>query len=251
MNATEAGAPRRKIAWKRPGGNKQRFAVRWKLRAASPALLLLSAGVALAAIRQVQGRPVYFAGEKPFFVHSATFAYQQYPKDLWADLLVNLKSMGFNTVRLPVPQPQNENASRDLPQVLRLARQLGFRIWFSGGGSAADPESAAAARGVSVLGGLDGGSVRWFPAAGNAPPSKRLLTLADVIAVRRLLPRPPQMPVVAAFDAGWSSGGDVQARPSDSSNYLLATRELLADGVKALNCSAVLEELSGGREAAV
>jgi hypothetical protein len=251
MNATEAGAPRRKIAWKRPGGNKQRLAVWWKLRAASPALLLLSAGVALAAIRQVQGRPVYFAGEKPFFVHSATFAYQQYPKDLWPDLLVNLKNMGFNTIQLPVPQPQDENANRNLPQVLRLARQLGFRIWFSGGGSAADSESTAAVGGVSVLGGLDAGSLRWFPAAGNAPPSKRLLTLTDVIAVRHLLPRPPRMPVVAAFDAGWSSSGDVQARPSDSSNYLLATRELLADGVKALNCSAVLEELSAGREAAV
>jgi|GEM_PF-876650 len=252
MKASEAGPPGRRIAWKRRGRNRQAFAARWKLRAVSPALLLISAGVALCAIRQVQGRPVYFAGEKPFFVHSATFAYQKYPKDLWADLLVKLKSMGFNTIQLPASQPQNENASGDLPQVLLLARRLGFRIWFSEGGSAADSEIPPPVRGVAVLDGLDAGSLRWFPAVGDAPPSRRLLTLADVISVRRLLPRPPQMPVVAAFDAGWSTGGDVQARPSDSSNYLLATRELLAEGVKALNCSAVLEELSTGEwEAAV
>ena len=212
------------------------------------------------AVRQVEGRPVYFAGDKPFFVYSATFAYEQYPRDLWPGHMVRLKRMGFNTLQVPV---RSDGSTSDLQEVLRLGRQLGFRIWLDrsamvAAGAAAAPSDSASgdelpfARGGAVLDGLDGKPAAWFPAPEAAPASKRLLYPADFASLRRLIPKPPQLPVVTAHDAGWSAGEDVRARPADPSNYLLAMRELLATGVKALNCSAVLEEQgTAAREAAI
>ena len=155
------------------------------------------------------------AAEKPVFVYSATFDYRDLPRDLWADRLVRLKSMGFNAVQAPGAE------DRDRFELLRLARQLGLQVF-------EDPEGKA---------------VSWFP----AEPKGRLLAPADFTTLRRLHPA-----IVSPFDAGWTAADDVRARPSDASNYLLATRELLAAGVKALNCTAVIEgRTPGEREAAL
>ncbi|MBI3694969.1 MAG: DUF1926 domain-containing protein [Acidobacteria bacterium] len=155
------------------------------------------------------------SADRPVFLYSATFDYRDLPKDLWADRLVQLKSMGFNAVQAVGEQ------GRDRLELLRLTRQLGLQVF-------EDPEGKA---------------VPWFP----AEPKGRLLAPADFTAVRRLHPV-----LISPFDAGWTAGDDIRARPSDPSNYLLATRELLAAGVKALNCVAVIEGRSlGEREAAL
>ncbi len=202
------------------------------------------------------------AGKTPF-VYSATFPYQDVPKDLWPERLVRLKGMGFNTVQIPLPDGRGSvsgsgsasgsearPAGSGLLDLLRLARQLGLHVWLDGGELTPELQPFAASRGGPILDDLPGGRLSWFPAEET---QRRLLLPADFTALRRRLPKqgkPP--PWIWAFDAGWTAGSDVRARPSDPSNYLLASRELLAAGVKGLNCSAVVEERTpSGREAAL
>ncbi|HYM10455.1 MAG TPA: hypothetical protein VEU62_06975 [Bryobacterales bacterium] len=201
----------------------------------------LRVAAALASVLLVAAAAV--AAEKPFFVYSATFPYQDLPRDLWAERLAQLKAMGFNTVQVPPVLAGKDGGEGDPPLigVLRLARQLGLRVWMDGG-EWPEMERFAASRGGPLLDDRKGRRLTWFPAEEKAAAQKQLLYLADFAAVRRLALRPGKLPaIVPAFDAGWTAGDDVQARPSDPSNYLLAARELLADGVKALNCWAVVE----------
>ncbi len=79
------------------------------------ALWLAGAGASL-------GSPAGAA--EPGLVFSATFAYQDYPKDLWRARLARLKALGFNAVEVPPA----DHANPDRAEALRLARQAGLRI---------------------------------------------------------------------------------------------------------------------------
>ena len=219
---------------------------------AVPALVACCfAWTAPAAVRQQEGRAIYLVDDKPFFVDSATFAYYDYPKDLWVARLVRLKSMGFNTVQVPRPS----GSGVDLPEVLRLARQLGLRVWLEGHATAPELQPFWSSRGGPILEDLAGIHAPWFPALDGASASRRLLHAADLASLQQLIRKQSARgrfpPLVSAFDAGWSAVEEGPLRPSDPSNYLLATRELLAAGAKALNCSAVAEtSRSSGAKAA-
>lgn len=177
------------------------------------------------------------AGE-PSFVYSATFAYQDHPKDLWPARLAQLKAMGFNAVQIP---PSHDS---DLPELLRLARQMGLRVWVERGSPGPELEPYLGSRGGPILDDLSGKIARWFPSE-----ERRFLYASDFASLRRLLQKEA---VVSSLDAGWPAGDDLRARPSDPSNYLFAFREAMAAGAKAVNCSAVVEgRTPADREAAL
>ncbi|MBI3665208.1 MAG: beta-galactosidase [Acidobacteria bacterium] len=209
-------------------------------------------GAIAAAVRREEGRAVYLVDDKPFFVYSATFVYYDYPKDLWPARLVRLKGMGFNTVQIPPRRedPPGEAGDRDLIDLLRLARRLGLRVWLDGETAAPELQAFWSSRGGPILEDLAGIHASWFPPVGSSPAIPRLLGPADLVSLQQLIKRQAARgrfpPLVSAFDAGWPAGEEGRLRPSDASNYLLATRLLLADGAKVLNCAAVLEGLSAG-----
>jgi len=220
--------------------------------------ILFASAPARAGVRQIEGRPVYFSGDKPFFVYSATFAYSEYPKDLWPAQMVRLKRMGFNTLQVPVAAGKPS----DLAEVLRLAKQLGFRVWLGNGaasghtsGESSETASSVArisGEGAAILDGIAPSFPKWFPAPEGAALPKRSLFPADFSGLSKLLPKSPGILMLSDFDAGWTAGDDVRARRSEPGNFLLAMRELLVSGVKGFNCSAVLEPQGPSRrEAAI
>ena len=190
------------------------------------ALLTLLAAAAFAAIvRQPDGRPIYVLDGKPFFVYSATFTYWDYPQDLWPELLVRLKRLGFNTIQIPAPPA----AGSGLGEVLRLARRLGLRVWIENAIEGPEIEPFRGARGGPILDDLGGHSAAWFPAEAAAASQRRFLYAADFTALRRLLERQSTRrdfpALLSSFDAGWPATGDLHPRPSEPSNHLLAFRE--------------------------
>src|SRR5437868_2827459 len=90
-------------------------------------------------IRVVNTYPEYWVDGKPFVTHSSAFFYHRLPRDLWAQELEHLKSMGVNAIDIyPLwnwQQPQENaldldghtNPRRDLKYLLRLIDQIGFK----------------------------------------------------------------------------------------------------------------------------
>src|ERR1051326_3366903 len=154
--------------------------------------ILFASAPARAGVRQIEGRPVYFSGDKPFFVYSATFAYSEYPKDLWPAQMVRLKRMGFNTLQVPVAAGKPS----DLAEVLRLAKQLGFRVWLGNGaasghtsGESSETASSVArisGEGAAILDGIAPSFPKWFPAPEGAALPKRSLFPADFSGLSKL-----------------------------------------------------------------
>jgi hypothetical protein len=79
------------------------------------------------------------------FLYSATFAYQEYPKDLWPEELVRLKAIGFNTLRVAPGSPA------DVVELARLARRLGLQVWVEPAAPAPELEPFRPARGGPLL----------------------------------------------------------------------------------------------------
>src|SRR5262245_26316649 len=88
------------------------------------------------------------AAEKPFFIYSATFAFYDYPRDLWPAHLVRLKGMGFNTIFVPL---SSDGETLRLIEAVRLARQLGLRVWLSTEAPPPELEPFTASRGGPIL----------------------------------------------------------------------------------------------------
>ncbi len=209
-----------------------------------PALLLILAlaqAALFAAVREQDGRPVYFLDGKPFFVYSATFTYWDYPPDLWPDLLVRLKGLGFNTLQIPAAPA----GGTGLLELLRLVRRLNLHVWIEDASDAPELEPFRGARGGPILDDLTGHAATWFPAEDATAGQQRFLHATDFTSLRRLLEgqskRRDFPPLLSAFDAGWPAAGDLHPRPSEPSNHLLAFRETLLAGAKVLNCPALVE----------
>ena len=91
-------------------------------------------------IVQRDGDSVFEVDGKPFFMYGAAFFYERLPRDMWADSMTQLKSLGINTLDLYVPWNWHELADgdfdftgrtsprRDLDEVLRLAAEMHFEI---------------------------------------------------------------------------------------------------------------------------
>jgi len=89
---------------------------------------------------QRDGYPVFTVDGKPFFPYGAAFFYERLPRDMWRDSMVRLRELGINTLDLYVPWNWHElrdgdfdfngrtNPRRDLDRLMRLARELGFKI---------------------------------------------------------------------------------------------------------------------------
>ena len=77
---------------------------------------------------------------KPFFVYGAAFFYERLPRERWRPAMLALRDLGINTLDLYVPWNWHElsdgdfdfegrtSPRRDLHEVLRLARDLDFKI---------------------------------------------------------------------------------------------------------------------------
>ena len=82
---------------------------------------------------------------EPGFIYSATFPYQEYPRDLWAGELVRLKAMGFNAVRV------DGGGAAEVTELARLARRLGLKVWLESPVQAPELEPFRAVRGGPIL----------------------------------------------------------------------------------------------------
>ncbi len=93
-----------------------------------------------AAIVERDDRAIFEVDGKPFFVYGAAFFYERLPRTQWRSSMAALKGIGINTLDLYVPWNWHELADgdfdfagrtsprRDLDEVLRLARELDFKL---------------------------------------------------------------------------------------------------------------------------
>ena len=93
-----------------------------------------------AAIVHRDDESTFTVDGKPFFVYGAAFFYERLPREQWRPAMVALRDLGINTLDLYVPWNWHElsdgdfdfsgrtSPRRDLHEVLRLARELDFRI---------------------------------------------------------------------------------------------------------------------------
>jgi amino acid transporter len=92
-------------------------------------------------IVQMNGYPVFEVNGKPFFVYGAAFFYERVPRDEWRQWLETYRNgLHVNTIDLYVPWNWQEprageldftgrtNPRRDLLGVLKIVRELGFKI---------------------------------------------------------------------------------------------------------------------------
>ena len=89
--------------------------------------------------------PEYWVDGKPFVPYGGSFFYHRLPRDRWAEELNRLKEIGFNSIDLLTMWNWHEpaegsldfdghtNPRRDLKYALRLADQLGFKVFLRPG----------------------------------------------------------------------------------------------------------------------
>ena len=122
----------------------------WPFAATTLASVLALCGTASAAplpsfghaaiARDAAGDPMMTVDGKPFFFLGGAFFYERMPRSQWRDAMVAMRALGANTLDLYVPWNWHELADgefdfsgrtsprRDLREVLRLGKQLGFRF---------------------------------------------------------------------------------------------------------------------------
>ena len=93
-----------------------------------------------ARVAQRDGTPQLLVGGKPFFFFGGAFFYERIPPERWRDSMLAMRALGANTLDLYVPWNWHEvadgtfdfdghtNPRRNLREVLRLARELGFHL---------------------------------------------------------------------------------------------------------------------------
>ncbi len=93
-----------------------------------------------AAIVEHDDESTFTVDGKPFFLYGAAFFYERLPREGWRPSMLALRELGINTLDLYVPWNWHELADgdfdfdgrtsprRDLHEVLRLARDLDFKI---------------------------------------------------------------------------------------------------------------------------
>ncbi len=93
-----------------------------------------------ARIEQRDGTPQLLVDGKPFFFFGGAFFYERLPPERWRDAMLQMRALGANTLDLYVPWNWHEpaegefdfdghtNPRRNLREVLRLARELGFHL---------------------------------------------------------------------------------------------------------------------------
>jgi amino acid transporter len=93
-----------------------------------------------ARVVQRDGAPQFQVDGAPFFFFAGSFFYERLPPDRWRATMVAMRALGANTLDLYVPWNWHEvadgsfdfdghtNPRRNLREVLRLARELGFRL---------------------------------------------------------------------------------------------------------------------------
>jgi len=93
-----------------------------------------------AAFVERGGDTIFEVDGKPFFLYGAAFFYERLPRDRWRSSMTALRGLGINTLDLYVPWNWHElsdgdfdfagrtSPRRDLDEVLRLARELDFKL---------------------------------------------------------------------------------------------------------------------------
>jgi amino acid transporter len=93
-----------------------------------------------ARIVQRDGSPQLLVDGAPFFFFAGSFFYERLPPDRWRATMLAMRALGANTLDLYVPWNWHEvadgsfdfdghtNPRRNLREVLRLARELGFHL---------------------------------------------------------------------------------------------------------------------------
>ncbi|MBD5633235.1 MAG: amino acid permease, partial [Candidatus Eremiobacteraeota bacterium] len=124
----------------RAAGPALAFALMLGLGASPHAVSAATWGHASIVTRAGESDPEFRFDGKPFFLYGAAFFYERLPRDTWRESMLHLSALGINTLDLYVPWNWHElsdgdfdfegrtNPRRDLALVLRLARELNFKL---------------------------------------------------------------------------------------------------------------------------
>jgi amino acid transporter len=93
-----------------------------------------------AELAQRDGEPTLLVDGKPFFFWGGAFFYERIPADQWRETMIRMQARGANTLDLYIPWNWHElsdgnfdfdghtNPRRNLREVLRLGKELGFHF---------------------------------------------------------------------------------------------------------------------------